>query len=90
MPGQKSITSPAWSWFKTELERKLGKREADALWAELSERRAQERIAKERARAPRVITELEACLSAAQTAGKATTRIEQQLARWRSLIDPAK
>lgn len=87
MPGQKSIKSASWSWFRAELERRLGKVEADALWAELAERRAQERIANERRRAPRAIAELEARLCAAQAAGKATARIEQQLARWRALID---
>lgn len=65
MPGQKPIKSPAWAWFKAELERRLGKAEADALWAELAERRAQERIVNERRRAPRAIAELEARLSAA-------------------------
>ncbi len=88
MPGHKPITSPAWSWFRAELERRLGKTEADALWAELSERRAQERIAKERARAPRMIAELEARIASRREAGQSVARLEKQLARWRALIDP--
>lgn len=66
---------------------RLGFAQADALWAELNERRAQERIANERCRAPRMIAELEACRVTALAQGKATARIEQQLRRWRALID---
>lgn len=76
MPGHKPTRTASWAWFKAELERRLGKADADALWAELAERRAQERIANERRRAPRAIAELEARLCAAQAAGKATARID--------------
>ena len=86
MPGQKPIKANSWRWFRAELERRLGKTEADALWAELAERRAQERIANERRRAPRMIAELEARRIAALAQGKAIRRIEQQLRRWRALI----
>jgi hypothetical protein len=86
MPGQKPIKSSSWEWFKTELEHRLGKAEADALWAELSERRAQERIANERTRAPQMIADLEARIAAARGAGKPTLRLEQQLRRWRALL----
>lgn len=87
MPGQKPIKSPAWSWFKTELERRLGKEQADALWAELSERRAQERIAKDRERAPQMIADLEERIASRREAGQSVARLEQQLARWRALLD---
>lgn len=87
MPGQKPIKSPAWAWFRAELERRLGKAEADALWAELAERRVQERIAKDRARAPQMIANLEAQIASRREAGQSVARLERQLARWRALID---
>lgn len=86
MPGQKPTRTDSWAWFKAELERRLGKEQAAALWAELNERRAQERIAKERRRAPRMIAELTERIRAARQAGGATARLEKQLARWRALI----
>ena len=86
MPGHKPIRSPAWAWFRAELERRLGKEQADALWAELAEHRAMERVANEQRRAPQMIAELEKMIAYRRSQLQSTARLEKQLARWHSLL----
>ena len=87
MPGQKTIKSDSWAWFRAELVRRLGQDEADALWTELSRRRRVEQTVAQRKRAARQVAFFESQLTERQAQGRATARIEQSLARWRALLE---